>query len=60
MKQLKVLQKVAIAIGLSYGMWLSTHIDATSRDIKNAFVIIILTVIILLSMIRMNTKPIKE
>lgn len=49
MKDLSVLQKVAAVIGLSYGLWLGVHVDATNTDVKNAFVIVILTIIILLS-----------
>ena len=60
MKELKIIQKVAIVAGLSYGMWLGSHINATDSEIRSAFVIIVLTIIVLLSMIRTNTKPIEE
>lgn len=36
------LQKIAIAGGIIYGMWLGTNVEATSQDARSAFVIVTL------------------
>lgn len=35
---------------MTYGMWLGTNVDATDADSRNAFVIIVLSVIVAISM----------
>ena len=47
MKTWRTIQKIAVAVGMTYGMWLGTNVDADSR---NAFVIIVLSVIVAISM----------
>lgn len=37
-------------MGMTYGMWLGTNVDATDADSRNAFVIIVLSVIVAISL----------
>mgnify|MGYP001094882805 FL=1 len=46
MKTWRTIQKIAVAVGMTYGMWLGTNVDATDADSRNAFVIIVLSVIV--------------
>lgn len=50
MKTWRTIQKIAVAVGMTYGMWLGTNVDATDADSRNAFVIIVLSVIVAVSM----------
>ncbi|WP_443776977.1 hypothetical protein [Bacteroides clarus] len=50
MKTWIIIQKIAIAVGVTYGMWLGTNVDATDADSRNAFVIIVLSVIVAISL----------
>lgn len=50
MKTWKRIQKVAVAIGLTYGLWLGGNADATDADGRNAFVIVVLAAIVALSL----------
>lgn len=50
MKTWRTIQKIAVAVGMTYGMWLGTNVDATGADSRNAFVIIVLSVIVAISM----------
>ena len=50
MKAWRNLQKVAVAVGMTYGLWLGCNIDATSKDGVNAFVIVMLAVVVALSL----------
>ena len=50
MKTWRTIQKIAVAVGMTYGMWLGTNEDATDADSRNAFVIIVLSVIVAISM----------
>lgn len=50
MKTLRKLQIVATTIGLIYGFWLGANIDASGRDIRSAWVIIVLSLIIAVSL----------
>lgn len=50
MKTWKKVQKTAIAAGMIYGLWLGNNVDATSTDCRNAFVIVLLTVILAISL----------
>ena len=40
MKTWRTIQKIAVAVGMSYGLWLGTNVNATDADSRNAFVII--------------------
>lgn len=46
MKTWRTIQKIAVAVGMSYGLWLGTNVNATDADSRNAFVIIALSAII--------------
>lgn len=50
MKTWRRIQKIAVAVGMSYGLWLGTNVDATDVDSRNAFVIIALSAIIAISL----------
>lgn len=50
MKSWRIVQKIASAAGLIYGMWLGTNVDATDADGRNAFVIVVLSAIVALSL----------
>ena len=46
----RTIQKIAVAVGMSYGLWLGTNVNATDADSRNAFVIIALSAIIAISL----------
>ena len=50
MKTWRTIQKIAVAVGMSYGLWLGTNVNATDADSRNAFVIIALSAIIAVSL----------
>lgn len=50
MKTLRKLQIAATVIGLVYGFWLGANIDASGRDMRSAWVIIVLSLIIAISL----------
>lgn len=50
MKTWRTIQKIAVAVGMTYGMWLGTNVDTTDADSCNAFVIIVLSVIVAISL----------
>lgn len=50
MKTWRTIQKIAVAVGMTYGMWLGTNVDATDADSRNAFVIIVLSAIVAISL----------
>ena len=50
MKTWRTIQKIAVAVGMSYGLWLGTNVNATDADSRNAFVIIALSAIIAISL----------
>lgn len=50
MKTWRTIQKIAVAVGMIYGMWLGTNVDATDADSRNAFVIIVLSAIVAISL----------
>ena len=50
MKTWRRIQKIAVAVGMSYGLWLGTNVNATDADSRNAFVIIALSAIIAISL----------
>lgn len=55
MKTIRMIQKVAGMSGLCYGLWLGCRTDADGGDSRNAFVIVVLVLVILLSLA--VTKP---
>ena len=50
MKTWRRIQKVAVAVGMTYGLWLGTNVDATASDSRNAFVIVVLSAIVAISL----------
>ena len=50
MKTWRTIQKIAVAVGMSYGLWLGTNVNAKDSDSRNAFVIIALSAIIAISL----------
>ncbi|MCM0236705.1 hypothetical protein J8L13_04675 [Bacteroides fragilis] len=51
MKTFRKLQKVAIAVGMVYGLWLGCNVDATDKDSISGMVIVALAVIVALSIL---------
>ena len=41
---------MAVAVGMTYGLWLGANTDATDADGRNAFVIVVLAAIVALSL----------
>ena len=60
MKTWRTIQKIAVAVGMTYGMWLGTNVDATDADSRNAFVIIVLSVIVAISMYTPDNEQEKD
>lgn len=50
MKTWRRIQKVAVAVGMTYGLWLGSNVDATDADSRNAFVIVTLAAIVAISL----------
>ena len=50
------LQKVAVAVGMTYGLWLGSNVDATAADSRNAFVIVVLSAIVAISLCMPDKK----
>lgn len=50
MKTWKRIQKISVVVGMIYGLWLGCNVDATDSDSVNAFVIIVLSLIVALSL----------
>ncbi len=50
MKTWRRIQKIAIAVGMIYGLWLGCNVEATSKDSTNAFVIVSLSAVVAISM----------
>ena len=57
MKTWRTIQKIAVAVGMSYGLWLGTNVNATDADSRNAFVIIALSAIIQYHLCRIRRIP---
>ena len=54
------MQKIAGVAGLCYGLWLGSRTGASDGDARNAFVIIVLVLVILLSLAVMKSKTVEE
>lgn len=50
MKTWRLIQKIAVAVGMTYGLWLGSNVDATDADSRNAFVIVVLAAIVAISL----------
>lgn len=51
MKTFRKLQKVAIVVGMIYGLWLGCNVEATDKDSISGMVIVGLAVVVALSML---------
>ena len=49
MKTWRTNQKITVAVGMTYGMWLRNNVDATDADSRNAVVIIVVSAIVAIS-----------
>lgn len=56
MKTWRLFQKVAVAVGMTYGLWLGSNVDATVADSRSAFVIVVLSAIVALSLATPDKK----
>ncbi len=56
MKTWRKVQKTAIIIGMTYGIWLGGNIEATNKDSFSAMVIVVLALVVTLSMMIPETK----
>ena len=56
MKTWRTIQKIAVAVGMTYGLWLGTNVDATDADSRNAFVIVVLSAIVAISLCMPDKK----
>lgn len=51
MKTWRRIQKTAVTVGMTYGLWLGCNESASDRDIFSGMVIVALTVVVALSML---------
>lgn len=51
MKTFRKLQKAAIVVGMVYGLWLGSNVDATDKDSFSGLLIVALAVVVALSML---------
>lgn len=51
MKTWRRIQKMAVAVGMTYGLWLGCNESASDRDVFSGMVIVVLTVVVALSML---------
>lgn len=56
MKTFRTIQKWAVVIGLGYGFWVSSHVEATSADIRAGLVIVLLSLIVAISVATNGVK----
>lgn len=56
MKTWRRIQKVAVAVGMTYGLWLGANVEATDADSRNALVIVALAVVVAISMCMPENK----
>ena len=56
MKTWRMIQKVAVAVGMTYGLWLGSNVDATDADSRNAFVIVVLSASVAISLCMPDKK----
>ena len=51
MKTFRRIQKIAAAVGLVYGFWLSNQLEATGQDIRTGLLLVALGIVVLLGMV---------
>lgn len=59
MKTWRRIQKIAITVGMIYGIWLGANVDATDADARSAFVIVALACVVAISMFTPDKKDTK-
>lgn len=50
MKTWRTIQKIAVAVGMTYGLWLGANVEATDADSRHAFIIVMLSVVVAISL----------
>lgn len=50
MKTWRKIQKIAVVVGMTYGLWLGANVSATDADCRHAFVIIVLSTVVAISL----------
>ena len=56
MKQITILQKASMAVGLCYGLWLGGQTNEANRDTLSAFIILLNAIIIACSLENKKTE----
>ena len=51
MKTFRHIQKIAAAVGLVYGFWISNQMEATGQDIRTGLLLVALSIVVLLGMV---------
>lgn len=51
MKTWRRIQKAAVIVGMTYGLWLGANVGATGADTRNGLMIVVLSVVIALSLL---------
>ena len=51
MKTFRCIQKIAAAVGLVYGFWISNQMEATGQDIRTGLLLVALSIVVLLGMV---------
>jgi len=49
MKTFRRIQKIAAIIGLVYGFWFGSQVDATGNDVRAGLLLVVLSILVLLS-----------
>lgn len=50
MKTWRKIQKIAVAVGMTYGLWLGANVSATDADCRHAFIIVMLSAVVAISL----------
>lgn len=57
MKTFRRIQKIAAAVGLVYGFWISNQMEATGQDIRTGLLLVALSIVVLLGMVLPGKTP---
>ncbi|MBV8038614.1 hypothetical protein HF895_03720 [Bacteroides sp. AN502] len=57
MKTFRRIQKIAAAVGLVYGFWISNQMEATGQDIRTGLLLVALSIVVLLGMVLPGKNP---
>lgn len=50
MKTWRKIQKIAVVVGMTYGLWLGANVEATDADSRHAFIIVMLSAVVAISL----------